>query len=97
MRKAAQEKKVITQVGNQGHSSHTIRLFVEMVQAGAIGNISEIHAGCDAFRNASQRLEWDNDGGGNGEVAGYFLTTPISSAAKCRVSIRPEFLTGGLT
>lgn len=49
MRKAALESKVITQVGNQGHSSHTIRLFVEMVQAGAIGNITEIHAGCDLF------------------------------------------------
>jgi len=49
MRKAALESKVITQVGNQGHSSHTIRLFTEWVQAGAIGNITEIHAGCDVF------------------------------------------------
>ena len=51
MRKAALEHKVITQVGNQGHSSESIRVFVEMVQAGAIGNVSEIHAGCDAFKN----------------------------------------------
>ena len=50
MRKAALEKKVITQVGNQGHSSDSIRLFVEMVQSGVIGKVSEIHAGCDAFR-----------------------------------------------
>jgi predicted dehydrogenase len=50
MRKAALEAKVITQVGNQGHSSDTIRLFVEMVQSGAIGKVSEIHAGCDAFK-----------------------------------------------
>jgi len=50
MRKAALEKKVITQVGNQGHSSDSIRVFVEMVQSGAIGNVSEVHAGCDAFR-----------------------------------------------
>lgn len=56
MRKAALEKKIITQVGNQGHSSHTIRLFVEMVQAGAIGNITEIHAGCDAFRDVYCRI-----------------------------------------
>lgn len=56
MRKAALESKVITQVGNQGHSSHTIRLFVEMVQAGAIGNITEIHAGCDAFRDVYCRI-----------------------------------------
>ena len=51
MRKAALEKKVITQVGNQGHSSNDIRRFVEMVQSGAIGNVTEVHAGCDAFRD----------------------------------------------
>ncbi len=51
MRHAALDKKVITQVGNQGHSSDSIRRFVEMVQSGAIGKVSEIHAGCDAFRN----------------------------------------------
>ena len=51
MRKAALEAKVITQVGNQGHSSDSIRLFVELVQSGAIGKVSEIHAGCDAFKN----------------------------------------------
>ncbi len=51
MRKAALEKKVITQVGNQGHSSDSIRLLVEMVQAGAIGKVTEIHAGCDAFKD----------------------------------------------
>jgi predicted dehydrogenase len=56
MRKAALESKVITQVGNQGHSSHSIRLFVEIVQAGAIGNITEIHAGCDAFRDVYCRI-----------------------------------------
>ena len=50
MRKAALEKKVITQVGNQGHSSGSIRLFCEMVWAGAIGKVTEVHAGCDAFK-----------------------------------------------
>lgn len=56
MRRAALEKKVITQVGNQGHSSDSIRLFVEMVQSGAIGKVSEIHAGCDAFRDVYCRI-----------------------------------------
>jgi predicted dehydrogenase len=51
MKKAALEQKVITQVGNQGHSSDSIRLFCEMVQSGAIGKVSEVHAGCDAFRD----------------------------------------------
>ncbi|MBX7212077.1 MAG: Gfo/Idh/MocA family oxidoreductase [Verrucomicrobiaceae bacterium] len=50
MRKAALEQKVVTQVGNQGHSSESIRLFVEMVRSGMIGKVSEIHAGCDAFK-----------------------------------------------
>ncbi|HEX2749390.1 MAG TPA: Gfo/Idh/MocA family oxidoreductase [Verrucomicrobiales bacterium] len=51
MRKAALEKKVITQVGNQGHSSHDIRRFCELVWAGAIGKVTEVHAGCDAFKD----------------------------------------------
>lgn len=51
LQKAAVEKKVITQVGNQGHSSHSIRAFTEMVQAGCIGNVTEVHAGCDAFKD----------------------------------------------
>ena len=51
MRKAALEKNVITQVGNQGHSSESIRVFCEMVWSGAIGKVSEIHAGCDAFKD----------------------------------------------
>lgn len=51
MRKAALDKKVITQVGNQGHSSHDIRRFCELVWAGAIGKVTEVHAGCDAFKD----------------------------------------------
>lgn len=51
MRKAALEKNVITQVGNQGHSSNHIRFFCEMVWAGLIGEVTEVHAGCDAFKN----------------------------------------------
>jgi predicted dehydrogenase len=47
--KAARDHKVITQLGNQGHSQDTIRSFVEWVQDGAIGNVTEIHASCDAF------------------------------------------------
>ncbi len=51
MRKAALKKGVITQVGNQGHSSNHIRLFCEMVWDGMIGEVTEVHAGCDAFKN----------------------------------------------
>jgi predicted dehydrogenase len=51
MQRAAEEKKVITQVGNQGHSSDSIRVFCEMIWAGAVGQVTEVHAGCDAFKD----------------------------------------------
>jgi len=44
--KAAREHRLVTQLGNQGHSSDSIRLFCEWVWAGAIGNVHTIHAGC---------------------------------------------------
>jgi predicted dehydrogenase len=46
--KAAREHGVITQLGNQGHSFPTIRLFREWVEDGAIGAVHTIHAGCNA-------------------------------------------------
>lgn len=49
MRQMAADKKVITQMGNQGHSSETIRLFKEFVLDGAIGDVTEVHCGCNAF------------------------------------------------
>lgn len=48
---AAQKYKVVTQLGNQGHSSNSIRRMCEWVWAGAIGQVHTIHAGCDAFKN----------------------------------------------
>jgi predicted dehydrogenase len=41
---AAREHKVITQLGNQGHSFDSIRAFCEMIWDGAIGNVHTIHA-----------------------------------------------------
>jgi predicted dehydrogenase len=41
----------VTQLGNQGHSSGSIRTFCEWIWDGAIGNVQEIHACCDAFKN----------------------------------------------
>ena len=51
LRKAAAGGKLVTQVGNQGHSSDSIRVFCEWIWDGAIGNVTEVHAGCDAFKN----------------------------------------------
>jgi predicted dehydrogenase len=49
--KAAREAKVVNQLGNQGHSSGSIRSFCEWIWDGAIGNVKEVHASCDAFKN----------------------------------------------
>lgn len=43
---AAREHKVVTQLGNQGHSFDTIRTFCEWIWDGAIGNVTEVHACC---------------------------------------------------
>jgi predicted dehydrogenase len=50
MSKEAKERKIITQMGNQGHSSETIRIFREWIEDGAIGNVSEIHCGNSSFK-----------------------------------------------
>jgi len=47
----AKKFKVVTQLGNQGHSSDTIRRLCEWVWAGAIGQVHTVQAGCDAFKN----------------------------------------------
>jgi len=41
--KAAKQKKVATQMGNQGHYGETIRRVCEYIWAGAIGKITETH------------------------------------------------------
>ncbi len=54
--KAAKAKNVVTQLGNQGHSTDSIRMFCEWVQDGAIGNVTEIHCGCTAVNSGIDRL-----------------------------------------
>ncbi len=48
---AAHKYKVITQLGNQGHASDSIRRVCEWIWAGAIGKVHTVHAGTDAFPN----------------------------------------------
>jgi predicted dehydrogenase len=45
--KAAHDRKVVTQLGNQGHSFDSIRMFCEWIWDGVIGNVTEVHAFCD--------------------------------------------------
>ena len=43
MRKTAAEKKVVTQMGNQGSSESGLRRAVEVIQAGALGPVRQVH------------------------------------------------------
>ncbi|MHC4242184.1 MAG: Gfo/Idh/MocA family protein [Planctomycetota bacterium] len=54
--KAAQEYKVVSQLGNQGHSYDTIRRFCEWVWDGAIGSVHTIHCGCSAVNSGIDKL-----------------------------------------
>jgi predicted dehydrogenase len=53
---AAREHKVVTQLGNQGHSFDSIRDFCEWIWAGAIGKVHTIHAGCSAVNSGVDQL-----------------------------------------
>ena len=48
--KVAKETGVATQLGNQGHSSENVRRIVELIQAGTIGKVREVHAWVPATR-----------------------------------------------
>ena len=59
--KAAQEYKVVSQLGNQGHSFDTIRRFCEWIWDGAIGNVHTIHCGCSAVNSGIDALQSLNE------------------------------------
>jgi predicted dehydrogenase len=43
LKRLAKENKVVTQMGNQGHSREGTRRIVEWIRAGVIGNVKEVH------------------------------------------------------
>jgi predicted dehydrogenase len=47
MRETAAKQKVTTQMGNQGHSYDSTRRVVEIVQAGTLGDVREVHVWTD--------------------------------------------------
>lgn len=53
---AAKEHKVVTQLGNQGHSYDSIRDFCEWIWAGTIGKVHTIHCGCNAVNSGLDAL-----------------------------------------
>ncbi len=44
LREVARQTRVVTQMGNQGHSTEEARLVNEWIQAGVIGAVSDVHA-----------------------------------------------------
>jgi predicted dehydrogenase len=54
--KAAREHNVVTQLGNQGHSFESIRIFCEWIWDGAIGKVHTIHLGCHAVNSGIDAL-----------------------------------------
>jgi predicted dehydrogenase len=46
--KAARESGVVTQLGNQGHATESIRRCVEWIRDGAVGRVHTVHAGASA-------------------------------------------------
>lgn len=70
--KAARKHKIVTQLGNQGHSFDSIRTFCEWIWDGAIGSVTEVHAACgsnhcrisqlskrDEVHEVPATLDWD--------------------------------------
>ena len=53
MAKMAEETKVPTQMGNQGHCAEGYRRFCEYIWAGAIGNVTEVHCWSDRANGGS--------------------------------------------
>ena len=53
---AAREHNVVTQLGNQGHSAESIRIFCEWIWDGAIGKVHTIHAGCKSVNSGVNAL-----------------------------------------
>lgn len=59
--KAARNHKVITQLGNQGHSFDDIRRFCEWIWDGAIGKVHTIHAACGSNYSKIDQLSRRNE------------------------------------
>jgi predicted dehydrogenase len=54
--KAAKEANVVTQLGNQGHASESIRLFCEWIGDGAIGKVQNINLGFSAINSGLDQV-----------------------------------------
>ena len=78
----AAKYKVATQMGNQGYSNEGTRQCAEMIWAGEIGNVTEVHAWTNrpvwpqGIAGSSARIS-DSEHARLGPVAGYRQLSPI--------------------
>jgi predicted dehydrogenase len=56
MARVAKQQNVVTQLGNQGHSFESCRMFCEWIWDGAIGRVHTVHCGCSAINSGVDRL-----------------------------------------
>jgi predicted dehydrogenase len=54
--KAAREAKIVSQLGNQGHSYDSIRTFCEWIWDGAIGKVHTVHVACNIANSGVDQL-----------------------------------------
>lgn len=82
---AAKEHGVATQMGNQGRAEEGWRLLCEMIWAGAIGNVKEVHVWTDR-PGTPQRFWWPQGGtrpvGSDPVPAGLHWNTWLGAAPK---------------
>jgi len=55
LREVANKKKLPTQMGNQGHSSESIRRIVEYLRSGSLGEVRDVHCICNRRFSARKR------------------------------------------
>ena len=77
---AANKYKVATQMGNQGYSNEGTRQCAEMIWAGEIGNVTEVHAWTDRPHLAAGR---DRNSGADGG-AGHSGLGPVAGHCRSR-------------
>jgi predicted dehydrogenase len=53
--RVAREARVATQMGNQGQAGEEARLISEMIRAGAVGTVREVHGGSNRYPSISPR------------------------------------------
>ncbi len=58
MAEIAREKKLATQMGNQGQAGEEVRLLCEAVWDGAIGQVREVHVWTDRPLNGTNKWYW---------------------------------------